>query len=107
MSEQPVNRKTKHGRDARATRPLYRRYRQGPGFWESVRGWWPWLFAVAVLVAVGWLFVKPAPPGRVVLATAAVDGSYHWFAKQYAETFAAEGVTLELHPSEGPVDNYR
>jgi TRAP-type uncharacterized transport system substrate-binding protein len=88
-------------------RPLYRRFHSGPSWWESIRGWWPWMFLLALLLAVGWLFVKPAPPGRVVIATGPVDGSYYWFAERYAKSFEEAGVTLELRPSEGSVDNYR
>src|SRR5688572_14107296 len=101
MTDTPA--KTDAAADPKASdvrrRPLYRRFRQGPTWWETIRGWWPWIFVLSILVAVGWMFVKPAPPNTVLIATGPADGSYHWFAQKYAKTFAEEGITLELRPS--------
>ena len=87
--------------------PLYERFRQPSFTWDAVRAWWPWLFVAAGLLAVGWLFVKPAPPERVVLAAGPPGGSYAWWAQKYAKTFADAGVALEVRPTFGSVDNYR
>jgi TRAP-type uncharacterized transport system substrate-binding protein len=75
--------------------------------WEAVSGYWPWLSVAAVLLAVGWLFIKPAPPARVVIATGPADGAYKWFANKYKSTFDANGVTLDVRETAGSVDNYR
>lgn len=63
----------------------------------------------ALLVIFGfWLayqFVKPAPPNHIRMATGAPSGAYHRFAQQYVAPLAAEGITLELVPSNGTLDN--
>ena len=74
---------------------------------EAVLGYWPWITVAAVLLAVGWLFIKPAPPKRVVIAAGPADGAYQWFAKKYKSTFADNGVTLDIRETAGSVENYR
>ena len=68
----------------------------------------PWL-GVTVLCLLGFVVayfaVEPAPPARLRIATGHVDGVYHALATRYAEYMAAEGVTLELVPSAGSVEN--
>lgn len=74
---------------------------------EWARMWAPWV-GLAVLVAiVSWFFVKPAPPKRVTIAAGPKDGAYYAFAQEYARTFAASGVTLEVRETAGTVENYR
>lgn len=84
---------------------LLERFRSGRGEW--LRTWWPWLVVAAVLTAVGWFLVKPAPPDTVVIATGRSDGAYHAFAGRYAEAFHDSGVTLDVRESAGSVENYR
>lgn len=66
-------------------------------------------FPAALLVVFGfWLayqFVKPAPPSHIRMATGSPSGAYHTFAQQYVAPLAAEGITLELVPSNGTLDN--
>ncbi|MDB5296376.1 MAG: TRAP-type transport system protein [Phycisphaerales bacterium] len=93
---------------AAARRRLHERVRKPSTLtWDSVLAWWPWATIAAVLLAVGWLFVKPAPPKRVVLAAGPAGSAYLWFADKYAKTFAAAGVTLDVRQTFGSVDNYR
>ena len=64
--------------------------------------------ALVVLGAVFWLayqFVKPAPPDTVVMSTGGPGGAYHAFGERYARVLAREGITLELRPSSGSVQN--
>jgi hypothetical protein len=63
------------------------------------------LTAVAFVVAIS--FVKPAPPRRIVLATGRPDGAYHLFGLRYQAELAREGVTVELRPTAGAVENVR
>lgn len=67
------------------------------------------IFPAVLLVLFGfWLtyqFVKPAPPSHIRMATGAPSGAYHKFAQQYVAPLAAEGITLELVPSNGTLDN--
>jgi TRAP-type uncharacterized transport system substrate-binding protein len=39
------------------------------------------------------------------MATGGVEGAYHGFARRYAEFLAREGITLELRPTAGSVEN--
>ncbi|MCB1801124.1 MAG: TAXI family TRAP transporter solute-binding subunit [Gammaproteobacteria bacterium] len=65
--------------------------------------------ALLVLAAfvLAYQFIKPAPPDTVVMATGGTDGAYHGFATRYAQRLAREGITLELRPSAGSVENIR
>src|SRR5206468_1631571 len=74
---------------------------------EWLRMWAPWVALAVLVAAVSWFFVKPAPPRRVTIAAGPRDGAYYAFAQEYAKTFAASGVTLEVRETAGTVDNYR
>lgn len=87
--------------------PLYNRFRDQTGLWETIRASWLWIFLAALLLAIGWMLVRPAPPDKVVIATGSNDGAYYWFAQQYAETFKENNVTLEVRETRGSIDNYR
>lgn len=63
---------------------------------------------VALLALVVWgitHYVQPAPPKIVVMSTGPLDGAYHAFAQRYKTHLAEYGVTLELRPSAGAVEN--
>lgn len=66
---------------------------------------------LAVLVAAAfWLtlrFVQPAPPDHLVLSTGAAGGDYFRFGERYRDFFRPFGVTIELRPSNGSVENVR
>lgn len=74
---------------------------------ELFRYWLPWIVASAALVALAWLFVEPAPPRQVVIATGSRLGAYHAYAQEYAGVFSANGITLEVRETSGSVENYR
>jgi TRAP transporter TAXI family solute receptor len=67
----------------------------------------PLLVVVLLAFYVTSRFVKPAPPDRVVLSTGAPGGAYERYAKRYQAFFMRNGVTLELRPSEGAVENLK
>jgi TRAP-type uncharacterized transport system substrate-binding protein len=67
----------------------------------------PFVGLGAVLFAVAWIFVEPAPPSHVVIATGPEGASYNDFARQYAEYFAERGITLEIRKTKGSRENYR
>lgn len=50
-------------------------------------------------------YVQPAPPKIVVMSTGPLDGAYHAYAQRYKTILADYGVTLELKPSAGAVEN--
>ncbi len=64
----------------------------------------------AALLVVGafWLayqFVEPAPPHGLVITTGSNSGAYHAFANRYRDELAKSGITLEVIPSKGSVQN--
>ncbi len=60
-----------------------------------------------VLIAFGLtlFFMRPAPPGEIVMSTGTADGSYHADALRYREILARDGVSLKLWPSSGAQQN--
>jgi TRAP transporter TAXI family solute receptor len=70
-----------------------------------------WLLCAAIVLVLGviiWLitrYISPAPPKRIDMTTGAVDGGYHQFALKYQSYLKANGVTLDLKPSTGSVQN--
>lgn len=67
--------------------------------------------AIAVAVVLGALLwwglnrISPLPPKSIVMTTGAEGSAYHELGKAYQRQLAKEGITLELRPSEGDVDN--
>jgi TRAP-type uncharacterized transport system substrate-binding protein len=59
----------------------------------------------AIAMAVGFYFVKPAPPKKIVMAAGQHEGRYGHYAKQYQEFLKKNGITVELQPSSGAVQN--
>lgn len=74
---------------------------------DLLRFWLPWAGLALVLCVVGWFFVEPAPPRRVVLAAGPKDGAYYGFAQQYAEVFRRNGIELAVLETAGTVQNYQ
>ncbi len=75
--------------------------------WQFARE--AWVLIVLLLAAIGtviWL-AKPAPPTHVLMGTGSAGGSYEELAKQYAEYFKKNGVTLELVRTEGAEENIK
>jgi TRAP-type uncharacterized transport system substrate-binding protein len=67
-------------------------------------------FGTAALVTMAgfvlaYQFIEPAPPDHITMATGRPDGAYHRFAEQYRTILARDGITLELVPSAGSVEN--
>ena len=65
----------------------------------------PILALVLLAFWIAYQFVKPAPPDFLIMTTGAEDGSYHQFGLRYQEALAHHGITLELRPSAGAVEN--
>ncbi len=58
------------------------------------------------LAAVVWV-VRSAPPRTIVLTSGPDGSSFQRWAVAYQKALAANGVTLEIHPSAGSEDNLR
>jgi TRAP-type uncharacterized transport system substrate-binding protein len=79
---------------------------------DELKTWWQfaceaWVLILLLIVAIStviWL-AKPAPPTHILMATGTPGGLYEDLAKQYAEFFKKNGVTLELVATKGAEDN--
>lgn len=63
--------------------------------------------AVMIIAVVGAaaLFLDPAPPRRIVLASGLEDGLLHEFAQRYIKILARAGITVEERITAGPGQN--
>jgi TRAP-type uncharacterized transport system substrate-binding protein len=62
------------------------------------------VLTVTLLVAAYW-WLDPNPPKRVTLATGPAQSAYEEFGRRYASILAADGITVELLPSQGSAHN--
>lgn len=63
-----------------------------------------------VLAGIVWFasrFVEPAPPKTIWITTAGQTGGYFATGKRYAEILKRSGITLEVLPSAGSVENIK
>lgn len=63
---------------------------------------------LALLFAIFWAtykFMRPAPPSHVTIITGPADGAYQIYAARYKEFFARSGITLDIKPSAGALEN--
>ncbi|MGE4220591.1 MAG: TAXI family TRAP transporter solute-binding subunit, partial [Alphaproteobacteria bacterium] len=63
----------------------------------------------ALIVLAGFVlayqFVEPAPPNRLTLATGGEQGNYYRIGQIYKRKLAAHGITVEVLPTQGSVEN--
>lgn len=59
------------------------------------------------IVSLALTYFIPAPPSKVVMATAFKGASFEYFGRQYREIFAHHKVDLELRETAGAVDNVK
>jgi TRAP transporter TAXI family solute receptor len=65
----------------------------------------PIILVLAAAFFVIYKYVNPAPPHHIVISTSDGEGGYQVYAKQYADLLKEDGVTLELRPSTGAMEN--
>ena len=58
-----------------------------------------------LLLALAYWWLQPTPPQTVVLATGPEQSAYEAFGKRYQQALAAEGIAVQLVPSEGSMAN--
>ncbi|PKO37893.1 MAG: C4-dicarboxylate ABC transporter substrate-binding protein [Betaproteobacteria bacterium HGW-Betaproteobacteria-6] len=66
--------------------------------------WWIVLLA-GIGFVIAYQFVEPAPPKKIVISTGSESGAYYQFAQRYATILAKNGITLEVRPSAGSLEN--
>ena len=67
----------------------------------------PAILLVVGTITVMLLLMRPAPPTELVMSTGTADGMYHTYAMKYRDILARDGVTLQLWPSGGAMENLR
>ena len=65
----------------------------------------PAILLTIAAFAVAFHFIQPAPPKKIVMASGQKEGRYGYYAKQYKEFLARSGITLDIHPSSGALQN--
>jgi TRAP transporter TAXI family solute receptor len=60
---------------------------------------------LAALLWWGLNRISPLPPNHIVMTTGAPGSAYEELGKQYRDILDKEGITVELRPSEGDVEN--
>ncbi|WP_224368583.1 TAXI family TRAP transporter solute-binding subunit [Hyalangium versicolor] len=65
----------------------------------------PALLVIAAAFAATFFFIKPAPPKKLVMAVAADEGGFRYFARKYQDALTRNGITLEQRPTKGSVTN--
>ena len=74
---------------------------------EYLKIWAPIIAVVTIGFLIASIFVKPAPPASIVIASGNHSGAYHAFANRYAATFAEAGIDLVVKETAGTIENYR
>lgn len=65
-----------------------------------------WVVPIIILLVWGlFRFLDPAPPRTLTMTTGSENGGYHQFGVALKDRLAQEGLTLELLPSMGSVEN--
>ena len=75
-------------------------------FIQILREIWPLIAILLLGLAVVIWFAGPAPPRHILMATGPKGSSHEQLGQQYAKFFAKYGITLELVPTSGAVENF-
>jgi TRAP transporter TAXI family solute receptor len=67
----------------------------------------PSIVLILVVLVIGYKFIDPAPPRKIVISTGSPVGNYRAFASIYGVYLKKEGITLELRESSGDVENLK
>src|SRR5882672_6709382 len=67
----------------------------------------PFVILALLLLGLAYVWLKPNPPKRVVLATGPEQGAYAEFGKRYAAELKRYGIEVELRSTGGASENLR
>jgi TRAP transporter TAXI family solute receptor len=68
------------------------------------------LIGSLVLLALFWAvltMLKPATQGKIIITAGAPGGIYYNYAERYAQILKRDGITLDIRPSTGSVENFQ
>jgi TRAP transporter TAXI family solute receptor len=78
-------------------------------FWtkQNILMFGPPLAVVVLAITTIYLYVDPAPPKQLVIATGEEGGNYYQYAKEYQKLIEAEGIHLKIRATNGAWDNLK
>ena len=91
---------------ARAAMRIVRDFMLGLDRWHMFKG----LIAVLCIVGLSWaalIYLIPAPPSKLTIATSFKGGHYVDLGHRYQEMLARSGIKLELLSTDGAVENLK
>jgi hypothetical protein len=65
------------------------------------------IVGIVAIISLALIHFIPAPPSKVVMATAFKGASFDFYGRQYREIFARYNVDLELRETAGAVENVK
>src|SRR5512135_3050505 len=65
------------------------------------------ILVVGALLWIGFQFLQPLPPRRIVLASGADFGLYHQYAQRYKAILARDGIAVEERLTAGAAENLK
>jgi TRAP-type uncharacterized transport system substrate-binding protein len=65
------------------------------------------ILCVVGVVSLAMSYIFPAPPSKIIIATAFKGATFEYYGKRYRERFARANVNLELRETEGSVENLK
>lgn len=65
----------------------------------------PSILLLLAALYLAYKFIDPAPPRKIVISTGSPELNYNAYASIYREYLKQEGITLELRPSNGDLEN--
>jgi TRAP-type uncharacterized transport system substrate-binding protein len=65
------------------------------------------LVCIVAIFSLALIHFIPAPPSKVIMATAFKGASFDYYGRQYREIFARYNVDLELRETAGAVENVK
>ena len=67
----------------------------------------PYILLVAVAFWLAYHFVRPAPPDTITITSGPVGSVFQATAERYRKILSPEGITLQVLPSEGSLENLK
>jgi TRAP-type uncharacterized transport system substrate-binding protein len=74
--------------------------------WQTLKGSAA-VVAIVSAISIALIYFIPAPPSKLIMATAFKGASFEYYGRQYREIFARNHIDLELRETAGAVENVK
>ena len=74
--------------------------------WQLLKGLAA-IVAILTIISLALIYFIPAPPSKVVMATAFKGASFEYYGRKYRQIFARNHIDLELRETAGAVENVK